>query len=76
MGWGGAEGGAKSPMTYVDVLSDSSKALSVICMRRPRDVGDPGVAASAWARRDLIAEKLVVGIVGLFVGLRPHEADV
>ena len=76
MGWGGAGGGAKSPMTYVDVLRDLSKADSVICIRRPIDVGDPGVAASAWARRDLIAEKLVVGMVGLFAGLRPHEADV
>ena len=63
-------------MTYVDVLRDSSKADSVICIRRPIDVGDPGVAASAWARWDLIAEKLVVGIVGIFAGLRPHEADV
>ena len=64
------------PDDPMDVLRDSSKADSVICMRRPIDVGDPGVAASAWARRDLIAEKLVVGIVGLFAGLRPHEAEV
>ena len=68
MGWRGAGEGAKSPMTYVDVLRDSSKADSVICMRRPIDVGDPGVAASAWARWDLIAEKLVVGIVGILRG--------
>ena len=57
MGRGGAGGGAKSPMTYMDVLRDSSKADSVICIRRPIDVGDPGVAASAWAKRDLIGSR-------------------
>ena len=46
----GSEGmgrGVKSPMTYFSVLRVSSKAVSVSCMRRLMEVGDPGVAASA-----------------------------
>jgi hypothetical protein len=47
------------------------------------EVGDPGVAASAWARSDFSAGKLEGGVVVLGVdvvsrlaGFKPHDADV
>ena len=53
------------------------------CRRRPNDVGDPGVAVSACARRDFSAGKLEGGLVRLerlvvrrLTGFQPEDADV
>ena len=58
------------------VLRDSSKAESVSCMRKLVDVGDSGVAASAWASKARIAVKLELEFAGRLAGLRPQDCEV
>ena len=55
----------------------SSKAVSVSCMSKLVDVADPGVAASAWARRDFMLVKAEgEGEGWRLAGLRPQDREV